>query len=270
MRGAVILTGEDAFDLGTSSHYRIIEVLVEEGTFDGKILREFQADSTIMAKYFALYVKFLTQNHLKVCNDIKRNFINYRRDFEEKFSIPRFAETATLLRIQIEILSDFAQFCNEDLNLIEWYKTKLLQNVIEVVKKNQNAGIILKPTLRFLQALWQSINEKNCKIADNEEIYVQAEEKFIGFHESSTNLLWLRPNDVYQAVKKFYENRSERFLTTFDTIKRALFQEGLSEGANKNGNKEFLKRAKKGSRKRMLVINVKKIEKTLEKLKGDF
>lgn len=272
VRCAVILTGEEQLDLGSSSHYRTIEVFIEQGTFDGKILREFQDDPQIMAKYFSMYVQYLKQNGLQIAEYVKQNFSNYRRNFEEKFSIPRFAETATLLQIQVEILSNFARYCRQSTEAICWYEQILSQNCVEIVQKNQNSGETMSPALKFLQAVFQSINTTaNNKIADNEEIYISAESKFIGFNESQTNLLWLRPTEVYQIAVNFYKNRGENFLTSWDSLKKNLFREGFSEGKKyEDGLVEYVKRAKKGSRRRMLVLKIEKINEALENLGGDF
>ena len=98
-------------------------------------------------------------------------------------------------------------------------------------------------------------------IAKNELEYTAAESAFIGFLEA--NEIWLRPA-IYQEVVKTLQGQNESFSTSFDTIKKMLLTEGYSKGKNYKDKKEYLVRAKKGSRKRMLVLYRKKIENFFE------
>ena len=84
--------------------------------------------------------------------------------------------------------------------------------------------------------------------------------------------MWIRPNDAIQIVQKYYRNLGENFLPSFDEMKKKLLIEGFSEGVlPKNGSGgEYVCRAKKGSRKRMLVLKMEVAEKALENFKEEF
>ena len=265
-----ILTGEDSLSLGRSSQLRIIEVEVNSETFDGRKLREFQKNPQIMSHYFSLFVKFLQENSATIVEYIHKKFFMYRDYFEEKFSIRRLSESTAILQIQIDILNDFARFCCQSHDRVIWQQQVLSQNLLSVITKNQKIGQKANPTLKFLNALLQTLNTEKAKIAENEEIFVNAEEKFVGFYEG--NRLWIRPNDAIQIVQKYYRNLGENFLPSFDEMKKKLLIEGFSEGVlPKNGSGgEYVCRAKKGSRKRMLVLKMEVAEKALENFKEEF
>lgn len=272
VRVTVILTGEEKLDLGTSSQYRIIEVFVDKDTFDGNLLRKFQQNHQIMARYFSLYIEFLKRYGSQIANQVHQAVMAYENQVFEKFSVKRFTESAAILRFQIEIMMYFAKYCDIDESVVMQLRQRLSQNLMSIMQKNQNEGEQLNPELKFLYGLFQSLEtNKNCQIAKNETEYVESEDKFIGFKKPSSNELWLRAEDAYDAVIKFYKKRSEDFLVKWDTIKKLLLTQGYSDGVlASNGNSaQYLRKASRGTRKRMLVLKIEKVEQALGNLKGE-
>ena len=270
VRVTVILTGEEKLDLGTSNQYRIIEVFVDKDTFDGNILRKFQQNPQIMARYFSLYIEFLKRYGSQIAERVHQSVMDYENQVFEKFSVRRFTESAAILQFQIETMMYFARYCFTDESVVMQLRQRLSQNLMSIMQKNQNEGEQLNPELKFLYGLFQSLEtNKNCQIAKNETEYVESEDKFIGFKKS--NELWLRAEDAYDLVTKFYRKRGEDFLVKLDTIKKLLLTQGYSDGVlASNGNStQYLRRASRGTRKRMLVLKIEKVEQALENLKGD-
>ena len=272
VRATVILTGEEALPLGTSSQYRIVTLPVEEGTFNGEALRYFQNHPEIMAQYFSLYIRYLTERGKLISNAVPEKIAKYHNEFEQRLSVRRFAETAAFFKLQVDIMYDFAIWCNiceEDArNLC----TMLNENISLTMTRNQDSGAKIKPTLLFLIALWQSFNASaNAALAESENLYVNSESKFLGFHDEANNFIWLKPNDAYNVAVTYYRKQGKNFLVQFETLKQALLREGYSDGILPENGKggQYVKRAKKGARKYMLVLKVNEVEKALESLKEE-
>lgn len=118
---------------------------------------------------------------------------------------------------------------------------------------------------RFVVALNQSLgSNQGTRIAQNEDDYARDEENFIGFKEEVSNTLWLRFDDAFALTKKFYAKLGQSWNVKSETLKNSLLRRGISEGVlapkGSVGN-EYLKRAKKGSRKRMLVLRLEELAK---------
>ena len=272
VRATVIFTGEEALPLGNSSQYRIVTLPVEEGTFNGEALRYFQNHPEIMAQYFSLYIRYLTERGKLISNAVPEKIAKYRNEFEQRLSVRRFAETAAFFKLQVDIMYDFAIWCNiceEDArNLC----TMLNENISLTMTRNQDSGAKIKPTLLFLIALWQSFNASaNAALAESENLYVNSESKFLGFYDEANNFIWLKPNDAYNVAVTYYRKQGKNFLVQFETLKQSLLREGYSDGILPENGKggQYVKRAKKGSRKYMLVLKVDEVEKSLESLKEE-
>lgn len=272
VRATVILTGEEDLPLGTSSQYRIVTLPVEEGTFDGKVLCYFQNHPKIMPQYFALYIQYLTERGKLISNAVLEKIATYRSEFEQCLSVRRFAETAAFFKLQVDVIHDFAIWCNMCEEDARNLCTMLNENISLTMTRNQDSGAKIKPTLLFLIALWQSLNSSsNAVLAASESVYVNSESRFLGFHDEANNFIWIKPNDAYNVAVTYYRKQGKNFLVQFETLKQALLREGYSDGILPENGKggQYLKRAKKGSRKYMLVLKVKEVEKVLESLKEE-
>ena len=272
VRATVILTGEEKLNLGRSSQYRIIEVFVDKDTFDGNNLRIFQQNPQIMSEYFWLYVEFLQQYGSEIATKVHQSVITHENKLINEFSVRRFTESTAILLIQIEVMVAFASYCFVNEHIVTQLHQALTQNLMNIMRKNQDDGNQLDPVLKFLYGIWQSLEtNKNYKLADAEAEYVKSESKFIGFKEPATNQLWLRVEDTYEMVIKFYKKRGEDFLVQWDTIKKLLLEHGYSKGVSaSNGTPaSYVLRARRGTRKRMLVLKVEKVEQALENLKEE-
>ena len=269
VRVAVILTGEEKLGLGASSQYRMIVVNVNESTFDGSILREFQNNPDIMANYFSLYINFLTEYGQYIAENANQRIKYYSEYYANKFKVRRLIEAISILLYQIDIFVLFASHCGVNENEISQLAENLSSNIIILMNKNNNASIEVKPTIKFLKGLWQIMGTlPNSDVAETEEIYIQNETKYIGFKEGE-EYIWLRLNDTYNLVVKYYQKQGENFLVKIDTLKKDLLKEGFSDGKMPENGKgaEYLRRPRKGSRaRRMLVLKTKVVEKKLLEL----
>lgn len=272
VRSTVILTGEENLPLGNSSQYRIVTLSVEEGTFDGEALRYFQNHPEIMAQYFSIYVQYLTERGKIISNEISKKITEYANEFSKEMSIRRFADTAAFFTVQVDVLFDFAIWVGISAETANQFCNTLKANIKATMTRNQENGTKIKSTLMFLIALWQSFNSSSSTIlAESENTYVKDESKFLGFHDEVNNFIWVKPAETYNIVVNYYKKQGKNFLVQFDTLKQVLLREGYIDGILPENDKDgqYVKRAKRDSRKYMLVLKVAEVEKVLETLKEE-
>ena len=258
IRVAVVLTGEEGLDLDTSSMYRIVTLPVYEHTFDGAVLTKFQRDPTILREYFALFVSFLEEQPANFVTDLNQRFLSYRQNYGNMLKVPRFVDFASTMSLLAEVVSNFGKWCGYGEEFATQYFDGATTAVLRVLEAHQQVSAESDVVRRFLFALNQTLGTSvGTHVADNEDIYVSDEQSYIGFREEATQTLWLRFDEVFALVKKFYFKLGQSWTAKEQTIKEELLRRGVSEGTlmpkGSVGN-EYLKRAKKGSRRRMLVL----------------
>ena len=264
VRSVVILTGEEGLDLGTSSQLRLIVIPVSQGTFDGQVLTAFQTKN-IWAEYIALYLKFLEENGKKLTAYSQRMFYTYRDGYGKLFEAPRLVDGAAVLRLECDFVVAYARWCGCNDDEAQEMLSLLTQNVFNIMRITQNYTSETKPEVRFIQALWFSLDTtSNTMVAVSEDVFITDETAFIGFYEGD-EAIWLKPEEAYQQVCRYYKAINESWLIGFKRVKVLLLEKGISRGKKGiNGQgAEYLCRAKKGTRKRMLVLKVSEVKKIL-------
>lgn len=262
VRSAVIMTGEEKLSLGASSLLRVIEIPVDEHTFAGKHLQVFQESPEIMRNYFSLFVQYLSIHGQEITAAYSRLQNIYRQEYARTFKDKRYVDAAVLLRITADAIANFAQFCGTSLS---GELLSSLQNAIATgVNYNAQEASTQIPELRFLIALTASIDTSpNSKIALSEDTYVGNEISFVGFWEQGQDFLWIRWDSAVSLVYSYYQRVGEYWLTKESTVKERLLQQGLSKGkckAQGAASNEYLVRAKKGQRARMLVLRMDAVQ----------
>lgn len=247
---------------------RVIELPIDGNTFDGKALRDFQDNPSILREYFALFVSYLRRKG----NDIGRWYLQrltkYREKYRAIFKDNRYVDDAVLLHVVLEALFDFSRECHCKFTDDEIYAFK--EAIISGLNFNSTQIQEQRPEVRFVKALWDSINTNtHNRIADCEDEYVGNEDKYIGFKEDKADegkLWWIRFDDAMAIVREYYAKLNDPWYTKATTIKEKLLEAGLSKGhlapAGKSGN-QYLLRAKKGERKRMLVLFIGRVKEVL-------
>jgi|GEM_PF-1330564 len=268
VRSTVILTGEEELGLGLSSNLRTIVISVGQDTFDGEALSKFQENREIMRRYFALYIQFLTENGEELSKRCQKSLVQYRTYYATKLTVRRFVDAAVGLRVQTDFFRYFVDWCG----VAEDEKTTLTQlledSILEIMHQNQKKSVEKKPEIRFLYALMQSVGSTpNSGVADNEDVYCKDEAKYIGFYDTKSELIWLSMEEAWSTVKTYYRNQGEDWLVKQQTIKEILLKAGISKGrqaGDDQAGNEYLCRARKGARKRMLVLHQSIVEKLLK------
>lgn len=269
----VALTGEDELGLSESSLYRLIVLPIIEGTFDLKEITLCDERHYLLQGYFALFVRFLEDYGFNIVKECAAHFAEYREIYREKLSVPRFVDAAAAMAVEIDLIVEFGKSCGMTEEEMMTYREHALNAVEKIMLQNLKSGKTMKPEIRFLHALKQNIGTtKYNGVAASEAEYVADPSSFIGFREEATNTIWLRFDDAYTLVVKFYQRQNEQFLTTAKTIKEILLHKGLSDGKlmpEGQGSSEYLKKSKKPPRKWFLVLKMDAVEKFLDENKED-
>lgn len=265
VRSVIMLTGEEAFSLGRSSYLRTLILPITRETFNGDKLTKFQENSEILRRYFALYISFLEQYGTILANEASLIFKEARKYYANITELARFIDMASALKVQLDIVTKFAGYCGiSDLNgVVE----SILKAIEFIIAKNSQSSDMQKPELRFVYALMQTLDTTVYnQIANDELSYINNEKIFVGFKEDEH--LWLRFEDAMQIVRNYYAKQGQQWLVQPMSIKKMLLEKGLSEGKLAENGKpaEYLVKAKKGSRKRMLVLKMSAIETLLNDL----
>ena len=264
VRSVVIMTGEEGLTLGLSSNLRLIVIPVEKGTFNGKQLRPFQAHPEILQNYFAQFIAFLTEYGESLSETFYADFVEYRTQCAELFEVPRIVDSAAVLRLASEVIGRYSQWCGMETGQAVALSLNLIQNVFKILQISQKSAKAEQPEVLFLRALWDSFDvNKAARLAQDEDVYCQAESEYLGFWESDTQTVWIRPNDAYAVVCNYYATEHRAWLVGLSRLKEILLEKRFSKGKQTQNRKEFLCRAKKGTRKRMLVLFVNEVEKVL-------
>ncbi len=261
VRCTVILTGEEAPPLGQSSWNRLVTLRVDADTFDGAVLQRFQDNPMIMNRFFTAFEDFWTEHGTSILTSCRKQYDQYREEYRAILPTRRFADAAAGLRVQADILCQFALFCRMPLEWGQAFSRLAEQCISDVFQVNQHLSGQQDPVRRFLDALIQSLGTTRYNgLADDEETYVKNISAFVGFREKKNGLLWFRVADAMQMVRDYYHKLGQTWLPEETTMKKMLWEKGVSEG--EKGSK-YLRRAKKGPRLRMLVLRVDAVGKIL-------
>ena len=267
VRGAVVLTGEEMLNLSLSSLFRILTLEVDQRTFDGNILRTYE-DKRILREYFALFIRFLSEGNAEIVEYCRKHFPQYRSQYKSILAVPRFIDFAAIMTLEADIICGFARWCCvASEHFIADYRENVINSLLSILVEYQEQSRQQDIVKRFLTALFQTLNgSEGLKIASNENLFSATPSIFIGFREDSSGTLWLRFEEAYNIVREHYRKLNESWLVKGDTIKEELLRRKISvgklksEGAEKN---EYLKKAKKAPRQRMLVLNFEAVKKIL-------
>lgn len=267
LRTAVFVTGEDDPPLSQSSMVRCITVPAEGQDCNLEMLTYFQENPAIMRTYFAEYIAFLKEEEQNVVSIIGNGLRQYRQEYASLFSTPRIKDAAVNLTIETDIIRRFARWCGVGDAKIDADMARFKQLILETLLNNQEEKATLAPHVMFVYALMQSIGTKpKTDLAESEDLYSENEAGFIGFREEKTDTIWLRHEEADLLAQQYWEQQGKAYTVTPEKLRKLLFEKDISVGgANESSKKvEYLKRAKKGQRKRMLVLKNSKIKEILD------
>lgn len=272
IEGVLIFTAEKDFNLSNSSNTRVITVkthgnvldrsgnIVEHATFDTIVLSFFQQNHDLLKYYFATYIQFLTDYGTNLLPALRQNYLKYRSEFVQLFHTPRMADSAAVLRIQSDLILEFARHCRyqQVQSLEHYFHNCITQAVADQQEKAKNND----PADLFMATLAEVLDHTN--IAEDEFKYITNYD-YYGFYQKGDNTIWLKKEKVFEAVCNAIRNGGTEWLETLDTIKVALHEKGFirTETWEEDGKLHisYFLRAKKGTRKLMMVVFKEKLDK---------
>lgn len=269
VRVGVIATGETDLDLGASSQLRMFKINFSEDKCNKNMLSEFQRQPEIMRNYFALFLKFLEENTRKLCEHAGDLIWNYRSEYKGELE-PRQVDMVIWFKILIYTWEKFGEWAGMDAGTIFDQGEMFEKKIMELVHYNEENSRLAKPAIRFIYALSKLIaTDKRVIIAENENAFVQHEKEYLGFYaHNDCDEIWLDFDTAYKMVKNYWRNLDHEFMVTGKQVKESLYEVGLIRTSiNSRGRTDFVMRARKGTRRYMLVIFKDKYDRALEEVR---
>jgi len=265
-RSTLVVTGEDNPALSASSQYRMITVSVDATSFDGKILRRFQEKPQIMRNYFALFIEFLRIHGEQIIDFVRGKLGDYREKYTLLIKKDRVRDATINLLMMAEIIRKYLDWCGVTNPELLKHMADVDCVIVNEMLKNQEEKDSLEPELMFVYALMQVLGTRDkAGLADSEDVYTHNESGYIGFREEATDTLWFRYEDAEHLVQNYWVKQGKTYLITSPKLRKLLYEKGISVGMEPpSGKTEYLKKSKKGQRKRMLVLRQEKIQEILD------
>lgn len=268
-RATLVVTGEDNPPLSNSSYYRMIVVPVDKQSYYNDALEKFEQDPAIMRNYMALFIEFLRTNGNKIAEGIPQKAGEYDARYGRNFKVDRVRYAAINLMIVGDMIRQYASWCGVTDSKIRDYMSEFDAIIVDAMLENQEENSGLEPEVMFVYALMQVIGTRDkIGLADSEAIYITNESNYIGFQERSTDTVWLRHEDAEQTVRNYWDKQEKGYTITSPKLHKLLYEKGISIGSkSSDGKAEYLLKAKKGRRKRMLVLKYNKVCQILDSIK---
>lgn len=279
---ALAVTAEENPKLSASSYSRYLRILLKrpvkssdsgnilaDGTLDFSALSYYKDNPEILRTYFSLFISFLTEKGYDLVDYIRHQKPNYRQMFSN-FQIGRLVDAAVRLKLQADIIGQFAIWCGlTEVEARAW--VDLLDSAIApTVKAQEELFEESTPAQVFLNALVNSFDFGK-QLAPTEAEYIYSAGFYIGFVDNVEGTYWLNKEIVNAAVQGFINDEGINLRTPLKNIPQLLYEEGYSKAhvKIKEGKEHYtyLLRSKKGTssqRKGMYVLYISKLKKFFE------
>lgn len=251
----VVVTGEDMG--GTqSSQNRMLIVSINKGDINGKLLKRFQDNPTLITTHMGYFLEWAGKNGDAIVEFIKTNFERERSYFAQSLREPRVVDTAVTLMLTARILHTYCDSIGAIdkgsgvQQLAEW-RSAILQACIhsEGISKEQD------PVAMYLQAFFDMWDRKEIEVA--RDIKSHEAGKHIGY--ANGEHLWLWHHELYNRVCRYWQRSGVVFPLTEGKMNEHLDAAGLIRVAYEtrgNGSKKlYVCKSSLPNRSRMLVLN---------------
>ena len=271
------VTAEENFQLGASSYTRYLRIffrravksqtgqLISNGTINFDVLGYYKDHPEILAAYFSLFIRFLTENGNDIVNYIRQNLPGYRQMYNG-FQVGRLVDSAVRLRLQADIIGQFILWCGAGAELAKTTTSVLSSAIESTVQAQQELFEESTPAQVFLKALVDSVDFSK-ELAPSENDYLYSSGLYIGFRDDTEGTIWLDKEAVKNRVSFYMKNEGISFRTPFRSIPKLLHTEGYAVAivTIRNGKEHYtyLPRSRKGNsgqRRGMLVLYTKKLQ----------
>ena len=234
VRSLVIITGEDAPELGQSSFLRMLTITVDTSTFDGNELRIFQNNRDIMASYVALYIEFLRTNVNTIKKIISTSMKTYKLDMERITKERRLIENGSKLMAQIDVILAFGYWCGEDEAVLRNFEATAKAHIVEIIRDNDISHQEIRMDALFIIAIMAQTEESSrYSLAEDASKYFENPAPYtIGFFDKDSDRIWLKFEDAMNAVKDYCKSHGKFFTDNQQAVKKALFEHGFLDKPN--------------------------------------
>lgn len=253
--GCCIVTGECTGG-SRSSLLRCLVLPIERGDIDGNLLQLFQTQPQLLQTHLFHFLRWCGQNGSRIIQFIQREFLTERQSFISAVTERRLADTGAILMLVARIILQYAlenRFFNEE-------HTTDLQSRWEAILKvalstSETCTHELDPLVMYLTAVFSMFRTGKLPLADSADIY--SAERHTGFQDG--NCWWLRPDDTFQAVKRYWKSAGQIFPLRDSDIRKQLHAHNLIEVTveQRNGREKILYTKKSSTlpgRPRFLVL----------------
>ena len=125
----------------------------------------------------------------------------------------------------------------------------------------------LEPYDMYLYAMVKSINAKKLIICDGKQNY-QANSNMAGFFDRKTGYLYIRPQDTYNQVIRYWDSLDRTFSASDRSIRQelAIHQFILTQAEESKDNTTKVVRLAGNVERRFLVFDIGKLEMKYERI----
>ena len=221
-RGLCTITGEDVAG-SLSSQLRCLFLRISKDTFDGTVLKQFQAEPYLWTEYLACFVDSLFTAIPDVISQIQTNFQQYRGMAERVIRERRLVDTYCCLAVTAKIVLETAEKVSGEPFRDQWLK-KFEQIALEVCIASEQSAIQQIPERLFAQTLMTLIQRQDVLLGTKEE-FTEAPRSYLGAIEGGYWYLW--PQETYQAVANYYNAGGGHFPLSANALWDALANTGV-------------------------------------------
>ena len=221
-RSMCAMTGEFLF--GTkSSLLRLLIIHISRNTFDKDLLKFYQDNPRIFTTHIKFFIDYLSIKYEEIVCYIKENYVKYRNEFRLTLTESRLIDTAVCLKLTAEIIiNKYANECGlvypKEISAQLGYWNEIIK---QVVKESENLASHNEPYDMYLYAMVNSINSGELKICGNKELY-SAYTDGVGFLDARNQFLYIRAQDAYNQVVRYWDKMGRYFSTTDKTVRKDL------------------------------------------------
>lgn len=252
-----------------SSLLRLLIIHVSKKTYDKELLKFYQDNPTIFTTHIKYLTDYIAEKYNELVQYIKMQFPKYREIFSKILTESRLVDAAVCLKITAEIVLDkYANQCglvapSEIPSQLDIWNSVIL----EVVLESQALASHLEPYDMYLYAMVKSINAKKLIICDGKQNY-QANSNMAGFFDRKTGYLYIRPQDTYNQVIRYWDSLDRTFSASDRSIRQelAIHQFILTQAEESKDNTTKVVRLAGNVERRFLVFDIGKLEMKYERI----
>lgn len=264
VRAVAFITGEEDPGLGQSADFRMLKVPVEKGTFDPQVLTVFQHDPSIISKFLALYVQFLSGNGMSLMERLKPLHLQLR-DKYAGLDVARYADTAAVLELQAHLLCQFGMTYGLEKGAADALFASLVDGIANLMARHAAETVGDTPVKKFLTALFAK-GYGGPGIAASPALYNLNPAAYIGVRTviKEAPVVCMMQDAAFKVVRTYWQNIGRPFAVSDRDVKEKLAKEELIAftPSDKGRSAEYtFKIPGITTRTRMMIFYINNIEK---------